>query len=51
MKTYYCVYAGFSGCTKTLWNVYETELDAKWGKISAQSYGYEAEIRIETEEE
>ena len=51
MKTYYCVYYGFSGCTKTLWAVYETELAAKWGKISAQSYGYEAEVRIETEEE
>ncbi len=48
MKTYYCVYAGFYGCPKDqLFGEYETELDAKWGVIAAQGYGFEAEIQIE----
>ena len=52
MKTYYCVYAGFHGCDNTkFWGAYENEVDARWGKISAEGYGFEAEIRIETEEE
>lgn len=52
MKDVFCVYYGFYGenpYSYDIWGVYENETDARWGKIAAQSYGYEAEIRKEQE--